>query len=244
MDFSKNIKAYLNYLPLDTMRASQKLLAVAAYCAQGDTGEDTSTKSVRRHWQRSLLKIGYHPSYYHDAQREGWLDSVSQGVFRLTPEGLQHLVDISGLSSSPANTAGGLYIFDRKHAHSFDKFLRGILAGAQVKVWIADSYVDDTIFDNVIDSADSSLKIRLIYGQKGGSFDSRVSRFQTEYPKFLVKRFNKLHDRFMVVDNEGYVIGPSIKDAANNSPALVVKLSRRDSTELEKFFQYLWSISS
>jgi hypothetical protein len=43
-------------------------------------------------------------------------------------------------------------------------------------------------------------------------------------PAFVFRRYKPLHDRFVIVDNTGYVLGPSIKDAASNSPALIVEL--------------------
>jgi hypothetical protein len=44
----------------------------------------------------------------------------------------------------------------------------------------------------------------------------------------------------MVVDNAGYVLGPSIKDAASNSPAVVVELDSNEKRLLKNFFNELW----
>lgn len=49
-----------------------------------------------------------------------------------------------------------------------------------------------------------------------------------------------LHDRFLVIDDIGYIIGPSLKDATRNSPALVVKLGAADSRQLLRFFDGMW----
>jgi len=55
-----------------------------------------------------------------------------------------------------------------------------------------------------------------------------------------VKRYKHLHDRFFVVDDLGYVLGPSIKDAASNSPALVVELAAGEKKLLQSFFNEIW----
>jgi hypothetical protein len=45
----------------------------------------------------------------------------------------------------------------------------------------------------------------------------------------------------MIVDDVGYVLGPSIKDAASNSPALVIVLAQKEKTLLQSFFNDLWT---
>jgi hypothetical protein len=242
MDFSKNIKAFLGTFPIKDLSGHQMFLAIAAHCAKGDTSNQINTADVRDKWSKSLLRKKYNPAFYGRAQKAGWVDPVQHGIFIVNDDGIQHLDDLTGPNSKniASLTGSGLFIFDKKSTHTFDKFLRNILANAKSRVYIADSWVDDTIFDNVLDSIPKTISINLIYGQKRGSFDSRVNRFKNEYSKFIVKKYGDLHDRFLIVDDASYVIGPSLKNAAENSPALVVALSKKDSTLLVKFFQILW----
>ncbi len=242
MDFSKNIRAFLSSLPIKDLSGHQIFLAIATYCASGDTSDQVNIADVRDRWPMSLLRKKYNTNFYTRAQTEGWVDPVGQGIFIIKDEGLQHLEDLVG--SINKNIASlnntGLFIFDKKDTHSFDKFLRTIFANAKSRVLIADSWVDETIFDNVLDSIPKTLDINLIYGQKKGIFDSRIVRFKKQYSKFVVKRYKDLHDRFLIVDNMGCVIGPSLKNAAEKSPALIVVLDKKDSLLLIKFFQVLW----
>jgi len=242
MNFSKNLKAFLKALPLNGLSGHQMFLAVAAHCSSGNTSQEVRVSDVRSCWPKGLMGKSYNPVFYNRAQLEGWVDPIRQGVFRINEDGIQHLTDLSssGQDATPSAT-GQLYIFEKKSTHSFDKFLRGVFAKAKSKVLVADSWVDETIFDNVLDNIPKVIEIKLIYGQKRGTFDSRVVRFKKEYSKFLNKKYRDLHDRFLVIDDIGYILGPSIKDAASNSPALVVALSKKDSSVLTKFYQTLWS---
>jgi len=45
----------------------------------------------------------------------------------------------------------------------------------------------------------------------------------------------------MVVDETGSLLGPSIKDAASDSPAVVVILGTKKKGALQAFFSELWS---
>ena len=52
-----------------------------------------------------------------------------------------------------------------------------------------------------------------IYTQRvSNQFQLDVDRHNAQYPLIEVKRFNKAHDRFLLIDNEVYHIGASIKD--------------------------------
>ena len=246
MNYDLNLKAFLKDLPLAEMSGHQKFVAVAALQSRGKPNVQVATKEVRAQWRKSLLRIRYNPAFYDRAQQEGWVDPISgkKGVFVVTQAGLDHLAALpkldSELSAGELKRAGGLIIVNRKATHTFDKFLRKILAEAKMQVVIADSWVDETVFDNVLDVIPKSVPVKVIYAQAKGSFDQRAKRFATEYKQFAVRRYKSLHDRFMVVDDTGYVLGPSIKDAASNSPALVVELHAKEKRLLQSFFDELW----
>lgn len=246
MNFNQNLKAFLSGLPLSKMTGHQKFLAVAAVSCKGRVGVEIATKDIEKQWRKSLLKTKYNPSFYDRVQREGWVDPVSgrKGAFVITQAGLDHLAALptldTELSAGELKRAGGLFIVNRKATHTFDKFLRKIFAEAKAQVLIADSWVDGTIFDSVLDVIPKSIPVRLIYAQAREGFDQRAGRFSTEYKRFALRRYKPLHDRFIVVDDKGYVLGPSIKDAASNSPALVIELGGKEKHLLQSFFDELW----
>ena len=249
MNYGVNLKAFLKNLPRASMTGHQKFLAVATLQTLGKAQVEVATKAIREQWGKSLLGVRYNPVFYDRAQQEGWVNPVSgkKGAFVITQAGIEHLEALPSLdremSAGDLKQAGGLVIVNRRATHTFDKFLRRILAEAKTQVLIADSWVDDTIFDNVLDVIPKSLPVKLLYAQARGSFDQRAKRFSIEYPRFVSRRYKALHDRFMTVDDRGYVLGPSIKDAASNSPALVVELDAKENQLLRTFFDELWKKS-
>ena len=246
MNFSSNIKAFLNGFPVVEMNGHQKFLAVASFNCEGKPQVEVGTRHVQEQWPKSQLGQSYNPAFYERAQREGWVDPVpnKRGIFLLTNDGLDHL----GALVKPDNTtnsvefkkSGGLVIVNRKATHTFDKYLRGIFSSAKSEVLVADAWVDETIFDTVLDTIPRTVAIKLLYDRALGSFLARAARFGTEYKQFAFRRYKDLHDRFMVVDDGGYVLGPSIKDAASNSPAIVVELAPNAKRLLRNFFNELW----
>jgi hypothetical protein len=244
MDFTKNAKAFLRDLPLPKMTGHQKFLAVAVLLSNGKTNVEVPTSKIKTHWLKSVLGAEYNPAFYDRAQREGWVNSAAgkKGTLCVTDAGLENLIAlVPDITPGDLKRSGSLMIVNRKATHTFDKFLRQTLAAAKTQVLIADSWVDDTIFDTVLDVIPPSNTIKLIFAQDRGTFDARAKRFGQQYPKFAAKRYKHLHDRFMIVDDVGYVLGPSIKDAASNSPALVILLAQKEKSLLQSFFNDLWA---
>jgi hypothetical protein len=247
MNFADNLKAFLRALPLKRMSGHQKFLAVASKLCGGKTGIEAGTKEVKAKWRKSLLGVRYNPSFYDRAQREGWVDPVAgvKGRFSVTSAGADHLTALAppDVDSNTADLkrAGSVVIVNRKATYTFDKFLRKGLAEAKTEVLVADSWVDENVFDGILDVVPKTIPLKLIYANSRGSFDQRAKRFGTEYRKFDVRKYKVLHDRFMIIDDTAYVLGPSIKGAASNSPALVVVLDGKEKRLLHSFFNELWS---
>ena len=177
------------------------------------------------------------------AQGAGWVNPTgAKGKFRVTQAGLENLDALMPeFTANDMTKSGALAIFGKKATHSFDKFLRTTLAAAKSQVLIADSWVDDTIFDTVLDVIPKDCIFKLIYAQARGKFEQRAKRFSQQYGKYAHKRNKNLHDRFMIVDDTAYILGPSIKDAASNSPALLVTLGAKEKNVLQTFFNDLWT---
>jgi hypothetical protein len=245
MDYDQNLKAFLKDLALKKMSGHQKFLAVAAIQSRGRTTVEATVKEVKKQWRKSLLKVKYNPAFYDRAEVEGWVNPVGKGKFLVTEQGLDHLSALAVLgddhTAGELKKSGSLVVVNRKGAHSFDKYLRGILAGSRDHVLIADSYVDGTIFDSVLDVIPKTTSLKLIYAHKLGNFDQRAARFSVEYQGFNARKLKWLHDRFMVVDDAGFILGPSIKDAASKYPALITVLDSNGKRLLQSFFDGLWS---
>lgn len=245
MDFSLNLKAFLRDLWLSRMSGHEKFLAVAAHNAAGKTAAEALVRNVRQNWPGSVVGQRYNPAFYERAQQEGWIDKLhgKQGVFTVNARGLDHLAELQRQTAGPVEDlqkAGRLVVVNRKSTHSFDKYLRFQLSAATAEVLIADAYVDGKIFDTVLDSTPKNVPMKVLYSRALDTFEAKAERFSKQWTQFSSKKYKHLHDRFMVVDQTGYVLGPSIKDAALNSPAVVVELASSENRLLRNFFNELW----
>ena len=74
-----------------------------------------------------------------------------------------------------------------------------------------DNYVDETVL-TMLDKREAGVAAT-IYTQKiSAQFQLDLTKHNAQYPAIDVKRFTKSHDRFLILDNQVYLIGASLKD--------------------------------
>ncbi|MDD5304947.1 MAG: hypothetical protein PHS14_17760 [Elusimicrobia bacterium] len=238
------MKAFLATRPLRNMSGQEKMLAVLIYRVGGKIDEPCAVSEINTNWPSALLETHYHSTFVERAETAGWLNRHGKEL-RLTDHGLKHFLSIGSEKTASVKgeirQVGQLYIVNRKGTHSFDKMMRAEFASAKTRISIVDSYVDETIFDTILDAAGKNCIIKLLYTNKSPGFDARAKRFGTEFPKFEARRHPHLHDRFVIIDSTaGFISGPSLKDAASHFTAIVVKIEGKERALLEEIFQEFW----
>lgn len=234
MDLPQNLKTFLKQFQLKTMSGNEIFVAIVFFLTQGKNVE-INIKEVIKNWSKTLLGKSFNSSFAHRAQ--GYINSCGRGKICLTNEGIAYIESLLCQTPSVHTT---LVIFKNKNTHSFDKFLRNIFKKASKGVEIADTYVSGVIFDNLLDEISNKIPIRFLYDKDTGGFVNRAKRFTKEF-SFCIKKSNSFHDRFLIVDGKGYILGPSLKDAADKKPATLVILGKDDSKKLEDLFLNFWN---
>ncbi len=234
MKLPQNITGFLKQLPLKKMKGEEVFVAIVFFLANGKKNKEIETKNVKSKWSKTLIGKKYNPAFSNRAQ--GNLNPCSKGQMCLTSEGFDY---IESLFQSVSLFSTGLKVFTKGSSHSFDKFIRSVFKKATKNIDVADTYVSGAIFDNLLDEASKDVPIRFLYGNDVGGFISKSKRFAREY-SFNAKQSSIFHDRFIVVDDKGYIMGPSLKDAADKKPATLVVLGSVDSKKLINLFLGLW----
>ncbi|MEX2013963.1 MAG: hypothetical protein WD896_01255 [Parcubacteria group bacterium] len=234
MNLPQNITTFLKSLPLSKMKGEDIFVAIAYFFAGGSLEAEVAVRDVEKHWSKETIGKKYNAAY--STRAKGRTHPSGVGRFSLTEEGTSYVEELTGEVPTHATT---LLVFQPGNAHSFDKFLRGVLKEASSGVDIADTYVAGNLFDTLLDEVPKTIPIRFVYKKDAGGFVTRVGRFATQY-KIETKESQQFHDRFLIVDGKGYVVGPSLKDAADKKPATVVALNVSDSKKIMNLFDEIW----
>ena len=91
------------------------------------------------------------------------------------------------------------------------RFVSDLIRKAQQRIVLIDNYVDDTVLAQMDKRADGVTAT--IYTQHvGQQLQLDIDRHNAQYRPIGVEHFNRAHDRFLLIDDEVYHLGASLKD--------------------------------
>ena len=91
------------------------------------------------------------------------------------------------------------------------RFVSDLIRKAKRTIALIDNYVDDTVL-TLLDKREKGVTATIYTQRVSDRFQLDVDRHNAQYLPVRIERFNKAHDRFLLIDDEVYHIGASIKD--------------------------------
>lgn len=91
------------------------------------------------------------------------------------------------------------------------QFVSDLVRKAKNSIVLIDNYVDDTVL-TLLDKRADNVTATIYTQHISQQFQLDINRHNTQYPAINVDNFNRAHDRFLLIDDEVYHIGASIKD--------------------------------
>jgi len=125
--------------------------------------------------------------------------------------------------------------------YEFYKDLKTIIETAKSSLFIIDNYLDVQLFDLYMERAAPSVDIRILTDQLRGAVQTVAGKF-SKRGHFELRTSGGTHDRHLFLDNRGWVIGQSIKDAAQRKPTYIVELN--DAAPLLGIYDHIWSTAT
>jgi len=90
-------------------------------------------------------------------------------------------------------------------------FVAGLVRKAVKRVVLIDNYIDETVL-TLLDKRASGVEAVIYTGRISQQLQLDIDKHNAQYPPINVRTFNKAHDRFLIIDDEVYLVGASIKD--------------------------------
>lgn len=105
------------------------------------------------------------------------------------------------------------------------KVIREIIKGASNELMIADPYVDGSVVD-LLENVEDGVDIRILTQQMQGDFKTVCKKFKEQREKSSksgveVRTNDDIHDRYVLVDDQVYQCGASIKDAGKKAFSII-----------------------
>ena len=90
-------------------------------------------------------------------------------------------------------------------------FVAGLIRKANKRIVVIDSYVDDSVLVQ-LSKRSPGVKVDIYDGKISQQLRQDVARHNAQYPGVTLHSYKKAHDRFLIIDEEVYHIGHSLKD--------------------------------
>ncbi|MCQ2307836.1 MAG: ORF6N domain-containing protein [Bacteroidales bacterium] len=90
-------------------------------------------------------------------------------------------------------------------------FISDLIKKARNEIILIDNYVDESVL-NILSKRNENVNVIIYTSKISNQFRLDLERYNSQYQPITVKTFNKCHDRFLIIDDEVYHIGASLKD--------------------------------
>ena len=105
-------------------------------------------------------------------------------------------------------------------------FIKNLLSNANIRIVIIDSYLDYSVLEMLIGI---NVPITIYIGDSAHITNKELDLFKTNH-NLTVIRTNKYHDRFIIIDDELFTIGSSIKDIGKK----ISHISKLESVDIDE----------
>jgi len=169
-----------------------------------------SSKAIKfRQWATSILKQYIQNSYVINGEKithERFI-SLENDVSTLKSE----IGDIKSLvSNNKLETKQGIF-YDGQVYDAYI-FVYDLIKQATKNIILIDNYIDDSIF-TLLSKRDENISVTVYTKNITKQIQLDLKKYNEQYPKITLKKFNSSHDRFLILDEkEIYHIGASLKD--------------------------------
>ena len=111
-------------------------------------------------------------------------------------------------------------------------FINSLICSANERVIVVDGYADNSVFDFFVGSNKTVKKIILCH--KAERIDSTIlDRFIVQYGNTIIKEDKSYHDRFLIVDNDIYLLGTSLNSLGNKTSTI----TKTDQYKIEDIYK-------
>ena len=162
-----------------------------------------------RQWANKVLKE-YLLRGYAINQRFERIEESMQNHFQHYDQLLQdHQDKIDFFVKTSLPPVEGMF-FDGQIFDAYEKMCQ-LIKSATRRIVLIDNYVDETTLKMLAKRADGVTATIYTYSI-GEQLQLDIDRHNAQYPPIMVKRLKKSHDRFLILDDDLYSVGASLKD--------------------------------
>ena len=100
----------------------------------------------------------------------------------------------------------------------FDAYnlISDLIRKAKTEIILIDNYVDDSVL-KILDKRDKTVSATIYTANFSEKLQLDLAKHNSQYSPINIKTLKKFHDRFLIIDDDVYHIGASIKDLGKSA---------------------------
>ncbi|MBO2523202.1 MAG: DNA-binding protein [Bacteroidetes bacterium] len=183
-------------------------------------GNRRVTRTVKHYNLDAILSVGYRVSSASATKFRQWANSVlkdyllrgyavHQRIVYLEQKVAEHDKKIDFFVKTSLPPVEGVFyngqIFDAYN------FISDLVRKAKNEIILIDNYIDDSVL-KILNKREDNVSATIYTAHFSENLKLDLEKHNSQYQPINIEQFNKSHDRFMIIDNEVYHIGASLKD--------------------------------
>lgn len=144
-----------------------------------------------------------------------WLTQTQMAIlFGCSTDNISlHLKNIYEEHEIDSNSTSENFSVVRLDGQIFDayNFISDLVRKAKNEIILIDNYVDDSVL-KILNKREDNVSATIYTAHISENLKLDLEKHNSQYQPINIKQFNKSHDRFMIIDNDVYHIGASLKD--------------------------------
>ncbi len=131
-------------------------------------------------------------------------------------------------------------VYEPGDQYAFYRDLTSLIQTATQEVLIVDAYLDEEVFNLYVSKVPDGVTVRILSNKIGGNVET-VARMYAKNKPLELRANADVHDRAVFLDQRGWVIGQSIKDAARKKPTYMIELNEPSLTASRDIHNRIWA---
>lgn len=183
-------------------------------------GNRRVTRTVKHYNLDAILSVGYRVSSASATKFRQWANSVlkdyllrgyavHQRIVYLEQKVAEHDKKIDFFVKTSLPPVEGVFyngqIFDAYN------FISDLVRKAKNEIILIDNYIDDSVL-KILNKREDNVSATIYTAHISENLKLDLEKHNSQYQPINIEHFNKSHDRFLIIDDEVYHIGASLKD--------------------------------
>lgn len=199
---------------------NEELCNISVVAKFATTASDGKTYQVEYYNLDMILSVGYRVKSSRGVEFRRWANkvlkdyllrgySINQRFERLEQRVAETENKIEFFVRTSLPPAEGIF-YDGQIFDAY-KFVNDLVRSAKHRIVLIDNYIDDSVLA-VLDKRANNIEAYIYTKEIDDKLKIDIARHNSQYRKIDVRLFKNSHDRFLIIDNNVYHIGASIKD--------------------------------